>query len=498
MQSRTRVSRHPSACPGWQGLCPCAPVRSSVPGVACRGLLRLPLVVLALQSGCVAVAPPAPSPAVRASLGAVAIVPAQYIPDSNFITFAKGKGAGAAKGAAIEGGTTAAIFAIGAAAAGPAMPFIVLAGVLQTAAMTAVGAVAGAQQAVPAEAATEVESVINAAVAGLDAQNAFAGQLAMLVQAEPWIHLAAGGVAGPVTAAARPDYSRLRTAGIDTVLEVAITGIGFESCGPEFLRERSGGCIEDPTRQRVDLFMSAQARLVRVSDGAELFVRQFRYKSPGREIPRWIAADGRLLADEFEQAYHELAERVNDEVLLVTQLDLAAPSSVWAFPGPGNPLYGICWLAPVYPKAEAVKWSERFVFPSAQPADVCPASLLHFPDIDSVRPTLRWGAFPRDLDRRQLTPTVVKNITDVTYDLKIWEAEGCERGRLIYATSGLRTPEHQMAESLAPESRYFWTVRARFVADGQPMATRWAHADVMTCFPNDISDWQYHRFVTPP
>ena len=171
----------------------------------------LPVVVLALQSGCVTVAPPAPSPAVRDSLGVVAIVPAQYVPDSNFITFARGEGAGAAKGAAIEGGTTAAIFAIGAAAAGPAMPFIVLAGVLETAAMAAVGAVAGAQQAVPAETAKEVESVINAAVAGLDAQNALAVRLATIVKAEPWIQLAAVGTVGPESAAARPDYAGLRT-----------------------------------------------------------------------------------------------------------------------------------------------------------------------------------------------------------------------------------------------------------------------------------------------
>jgi hypothetical protein len=85
----------------------------------------------------------------------------------------------------------------------------------------------------------------------------------------------------------------------------------------------------------------------------------------------------------------------------------------------------------------------------------------------------------------------------VTYDLKIWQVEGCERGRLVYERRGLTTPEHPMEESLAPASRYFWSVRARFALDARPTATRWAHVDATHCFPNDIPDWQYHRFTTP-
>jgi len=122
---------------------------------------------------------------------------------------------------------------------------------------------------------------------------------------------------------------------------------------------------------------------------------------------------------------------------------------------------------------------------------------MHFSTVDSLRPRLRWSVFPRELDRQQLDPAVLQKISNVTYDLKIWQEESCERGRPVYERSGLVAPEHVVEEALAPASRYFWSVRARFTLDGRPMVTRWAQFDAMSCFPNDIADWQYFRFVTP-
>ena len=435
---------------------------------------------------------------VRDQLGTVAIAPAHYVPDSNFDTFAKGAGSGAVKGAAILGGTTAAVTAGAAAAVAPMMaPVIVFAGILTTAAMTATGAVAGAEQAVSAATAHEVEAAIDTAVAGLDAHNKLAAQLAAAIDNEPWIHLAAVDATGPANPAAHPRYAQLQTLGIDSVIEVAITEIGFESCGPEFVRRISSACPEDSERPMIDLFLSASVRLVRVADDAELFARRFRYKSALREIPRWVADDGKLLAEEFDYAYRELAERVRDEVLLVSPLPLPAPTTFGQFPGPDNPGYGICWLAPVYPAATPVTVPEVLRTPFDKPTDACPASGLHFSKVDSLRPTLRWDAFPRTLDRRTLDPAVLQQITDVTYELKLWEVENCERGRLVYARTALAAPEHRLETLLLPASRYFWSVRARFTQGGQPSATRWAHFDPTTCFPNDIADWQYHRFVTP-
>lgn len=473
------------------------PVRGLYSGVLRRLSPFFASIVLLLHSGCFTLTPPVPAPEVRQHLNVVAIAPAQYVPVSNFITFAKGKGAGAGKGAAIMGGTAATISAVTfgslAIAAPMTAPVMVLAGVLATVSTTTVGAVHGAQQAVQTDAAQQVDSIINAAVAELDAHNDLAERLTPFLNADRSIHLASVYPSGPDSAAARPDYAQLRAREVDAVIEVAVTEVGFESCGPEWFE---GGllraCADNPNKERVALFLSAQARLVRVSDGAELFIRQFRYASPRRGIPQWVVNDGQRLAEEFENAYRELAERIYDEIFLVTPLELPVVSA-WEIPSTGSPRYGICWLAPVYPEVD------KLYNPFSPPPTSCSPTVLLFSTIDTVRPRLRWGEFPRDLDRQQLDPAIIKKIDNVAYDLKIWEAEDCDRGRLIYQRTGLVGPEHLMEESLAPASRYFWSVRARFDFDGLPMVTRWAFFDTYSrnCFSNDLHNWQYHRFITP-
>jgi hypothetical protein len=89
----------------------------------------------------------------------------------------------------------------------------------------------------------------------------------------------------------------------------------------------------------------------------------------------------------------------------------------------------------------------------------------------------------------------------VSYDLRIWEAERCERSRLVYERSGLAAPEHRLETSLAPAQRYFWSFRARFIVDGLPIVTEWAFFDPYTCSPDDdVPEWwgyKHHRFRTP-
>lgn len=457
------------------------------------------------QTACVSVAPPLPASDTSEHLGVITIAPAQYVPDSNFNTFAKGAGAGAAKGAATWGGLTAGSMALEAASAGAMAPVVVFAGILTTAAMSALGAVEGAQLAVPATTAQQVDALIDKAVADLDAQNRLAADLATAIGAEPWIRLASvdtPGPTGPTGVDAQPTYTQLHNTGIDSVLEVAITEIGFESCGPEFVRRLSSACPDDVRQRSVDLFLSARARLVRATDGKELFARSFRYKSALRAIPRWVANDGRLLAEEFDHAYRELAERIRDELLLTSPIELPAPASFVRLQGPGHPGYGLCWLAPVEPKAAPMLISEMLAgaakIPARLPPDVCPASGMHFSKVPSLRPTLRWETFPRALDRAKLASDVLRRVHDVTYELKIWQAEGCERGWPVYERIGLVNPEHTLQQPLAPATRYFWSVRARFTLGGRPAVTPWSFFDATTCFPNDIADWEYHRFVTPP
>lgn len=451
-----------------------------------------------LLAACASTAPPPPTAAMREGFGVVAIAAAQFLPASNFSTFAKGAAAGAAKGAAISGCTMAGSTAIAAASVPPMAPVIVLSGVLATAAVAATGAVSGAAVAVPAETARQVDAAIHAAVANMDAHAALARQLRAVLQAEPWIQLVPDDVPGPSRPAAAPDYAALRASRTDTVLELAVTEIGFESCGPEFVRRLSSACPQDQGRRLVDLYLTVQARLVRVADGEQLFQRRFRYKSALREIPLWIAQDGRLLAEEFVHAYRELAERVRDEALLLTALELPAREKPGHFPRPDEPDSGLCWLVPVYPRVAPITVAEVLSAPLKKPGDVCPASGQHYAAVDSLRPTLRWSSFPRAVDQARLPRDVLQAIGSVSYDLKIWREEGCERGHLVYERSGLATPDHTLEQPLEPASRYFWSVRARFLLHGRPNSTPWSFHDLTTCFANDVADWQYLRFSTPP
>jgi DNA-binding transcriptional regulator YdaS (Cro superfamily) len=452
--------------------------------------------VFVLQSACVTTAPPALTREASASLGVVAIVPARYPPSSNFVAFAKSKPAGAAKGAAIGGGAGALSAGVAGAVTGTAAPYVLLIGIVATAVGASVGAAKGAREGVPAERTKEIESVINGAVAKLDAQRAFAREVIAITKREARADVRSVGAPGPANPNEFPAYAALAAAGIGTVMEIAVTKIGFEVCGPEYLGNilppDCPGSSKNPT---VRLFVSAQLRLVRVGDGVEVHKRAFRFTTPYRDIARWAANDARLLGAELERAYGELAERVSDAAWLVAANDLPAASGSWQLPG--APDYGVCWLAPVYPKVEAVLLSEAFMSPIKRPKDVCAPSAMHFGSVDSLQPTLRWSAFPRDLDRDRLDPAVLNRIRAVTYDLRIWDVERCERGAIVYERTGLTSPSHRLETALAPEHRYFWSVRARFTYDSQPTATPWAFFSTTNCHPNDIPNIFYHRFVTP-
>jgi hypothetical protein len=119
--------------------------------------------------------------------------------------------------------------------------------------------------------------------------------------------------------------------------------------------------------------------------------------------------------------------------------------------------------------------------------------------VDSVQPLLRWEAFPRSKDREADREGIVGQITEVTYDLKVWEtphrvtsprvrrgpkgvitdvweeAPGRFDGELnpIYARTGLTTPSHRIDLPLKPATYYMWTIRAHFLLKGQPRITEW-------------------------
>jgi len=95
-------------------------------------------------------------------------------------------------------------------------------------------------------------------------------------------------------------------------------------------------------------------------------------------------------------------------------------------------------------------------------------------EADSLSPTLRWEAFPRPEDLKADTSGRLRNVKNVTYEIRIWSADNWYPADLVYARAGLTEPAHTLDTPLAPDTLYLWTIRARFDLDGHQRVTQWA------------------------
>ncbi len=132
-----------------------------------------------------------------------------------------------------------------------------------------------------------------------------------------------------------------------------------------------------------------------------------------------------------------------------------------------------------------------------------------YPNVDSLRPTLRWESFPRREDLEADREGVLRRVNAVTYDLKIWKAmEGYQSrriqrqeiaapGELVYSRTGLPGPSHRVETPLEPSTQYFWTVRARFKINGRSRVTEWGELIIVPGLPFDPKIVSYYRFETP-
>ena len=415
-----------------------------------------------------------PPPEGRASLGTVVIVAADSLPKSNFVTFAKSRPQGAARGALVRGGEAGLAVLIVAGTAGSAAPYVLLMGPVFITAYAGSGAIEGSITAVPADKAREIETAIREAGAGLDSQRRFAARVAATI-----------GDDGVVRLAKEPPA--------DFRLELSVLAIELEGCAARapFDTQPCPGGTRNPA---LALAVQVRARLLRSADGGELFARELRYHSPRRELARWTADGARLLDEELERASTDLAGRVVDAFFLLGAIELAMPASFPSLPQV-DPHYGLCWLEPLSPAARPLGLGDFVQAPFMRAGkDLCKGSALRFGAVDSLNPSLAWEAFPRALDR-----DIAARVSDVAYDLRVWEEEDCARRMLVYERTRLPAPEHRLQQALAADKRYFWSVRARFRIDGQPAATPWSHfAPGTACERSEIRDERYHRFLTPP
>lgn len=429
----------------------------------------------ALQCGCSTLPLHKPETGHQTGLGKVAIVSPDREPEVRFQGLI-GKTTGAGVGA---GGTFATCMgSLGGGSCSGEICGAVLLFMLGVCGVAGVaGGIAGAVAAPGADAVRAAEAQrteLTAAVAGRTIQASLRDRVAAVALAEGTTLTSAD--SPPQSATAKtPDYRPLAEQGIDTVLEVALTGAGTQ--GPV-------------TDAPVQVYMAAHVRLVRTRDNAEQFSGVLVYQGNRLKRAQWAADRGKPLLQALEEGYAALAAQIHDSVFRLYTF----PDQHHHAPGLLTTAFG---LAPVDPPLQH-SWSLRNSGAEAHWLNGDPALVpaMKWPRVAGLQPTLRWQGFPRDSDRAA-APEDMRRVRDVRYDLVIAREHELAPAGIVYRRDGLPSPAHTLEQPLAHGTRYFWTVRARFELDGRERVTEWGTVSFLASeWLTPPSEFSY-RFETP-
>lgn len=414
--------------------------------------------VVAIETGC-ATLPPAET-GHQTNLGRIAIVAAPERPAFRFEGFVRSKGEGALTSAGATFGACVNEIAIGNCTGSMCGAALILwLGICGVAGI--VGGVAGAIAAPSAAAMRATEGSMAASLDAAAIQDSLRGQLEAAALADGALLAAVPADAGSAAARAR-DYRPLAAAGADTVAEVALTEVGI-----------SGRGIDSPGV----LAMKARVRLVRTADNAELVAGDLAYLGPRLRLSEWSAMDGHRLMRALQTGIDTLGAQLGDNLFLL-------------YPFPDRAMHGAGWLssafglAPVEPETRGQLTGDRLI-----------GDRFEWVTADSLSPTFRWQSFPRPGDVAA-APDDMARVRNVRYDLVVAREKNLAPEAIVYRQEGLVRSTHTVTAPLAPATRYFWTVRARFELDGRERVTEWGATRANGAPPVAApSSWSY-RFRT--
>lgn len=201
--------------------------------------------------------------------------------------------------------------------------------------------------------------------------------------------------------------------------------------------------------------LTVSAKMIDGSTGSELNSLNYKYQGGVAPLEKWTENGHAYFQKVAMDAYHDIASIIFDDFLLIWQPRLPKD-----------------WKG-----TEATRWSSsthRSCFLKGQTPDSD-----RFNRVKTLTPSFAWEAFPRpdDIDGVLLQ---AGDITDVRYELRIYRRNQIEintllpNGDLVYRRTNLAAPYHMVDELLDFCTKYFWTVRAKFLLKGQPRVTEWA------------------------
>ena len=154
---------------------------------------------------------------------------------------------------------------------------------------------------------------------------------------------------------------------------------------------------------------------------------------------------------------------------------------------------------PLYPEA-------RFIY------TVGSGNMRAWPEVESLQPTLQWESVPGRVEdswfnKEPFIAADPERIRNVTYDVKVWRVKDLSPEKLVYERKRIKGTEHRLEEPLEPDSKYYWSVRARFEFDGKPRVSEWSMLIIIDrrswCVRKDyrkrgqIPPLCYYTFKTP-
>jgi hypothetical protein len=233
---------------------------------------------------------------------------------------------------------------------------------------------------------------------------------------------------GVVDTEGEPDYRALAAKGIDTVLEVTLHQVFIE---PNI--DFSGKINLDPV---LPLDMQTNVRVIRTRDNTPLLQEDYFFRGKRYQYTEWASNSGEKLTMGLNKGYATLGRDIADRVFLLYPFADRV----------GNGESGYCGLGVLEPKQNLA---------------------------DDLSPLLSWKSFPRTSDV-SLVPDEMKRVKNVRYELLVGTGGNGEMPDVLYHVEELTETTHRVAKRLEPNTRYFWSVRARFDLDGRTRVTDWA------------------------
>jgi len=290
----------------------------------------------------------------------------------------------------------------------------------------------------------------------------------------------------------RPPHAELNGV-VDSVLEIRVV---------------KSGLIYDQEISEYTTFFDVQARLIRPGNWSAFHEVEHRYLAPGHAFRSWSPDQW---SQELARASGILGASISESIFLES----------WQFPVDRTWDKHHCVLRPLSPASLEAPKAVRGGRPDATS--------------NSLSPTLAWEAFPRQREGVTEKEGLSGEISEVTYDLRVWkQAANGSPGELVYervgitaeagsgsvvlmenitdeggqsqvrtwTVSGIRSAEHATEGQLEPDTDYLWSIRARYQIRKQQGITTWSRYRMTeypgdSCEPGILSPYAYYRFKTP-